>query len=91
MCMQSFKSIDNNLAKLRRGVDTTPPPSAPEREGMEKYHLRERVNICLAGQNLDMAELNFFGRPFDRRLASRYFELCVIFSKDQALLIDFFF
>ena len=44
MCMQGFKSIDNYLAKLRRG-DRYNPPSPPEREGVEKYHLRERVNV----------------------------------------------
>ena len=46
LCMQSFKSIDNKLAKLRRGIDTTPPP---EREGVEKYHLKEMVKLkCVA-------------------------------------------
>ena len=42
MCMQSSKSVDNKFAKLRRGggVDTA---SLPEREGVEKYHPRERV------------------------------------------------
>ena len=42
MCMLSFKSIDNLLAKLRRGGRYSPPPP-PEREGVKKYHLRERV------------------------------------------------
>ena len=53
LCMQSFKSIDNSLAKLRRGVDTIPPP--PEREGVEKYHLREMVKgkmNCLFGSHV---------------------------------------
>ena len=36
--MQSFKSINNCLAKLRRGVDTS---STQEGGGMEKYLLRE--------------------------------------------------
>ena len=38
MCMQSFKSIDNKLAKISERIPT-------EREGVEKYQLRERVNI----------------------------------------------
>ena len=42
MCMQSFKSIDNEIVKLRRGIQ---PPHPPEREGVEKYHLRESVNF----------------------------------------------
>ena len=46
MCMQGFKSIDDYLAKLRRGDRyNPPPPSPPEREGVEKYHLRERANV----------------------------------------------
>ena len=45
MCMQGFKSIDDYLAKLRRGDRYNPPPSPPEREGVEKYHLRERANV----------------------------------------------
>ena len=44
MCMQSFKSVDNQLAKLRREVDITTPLLIIEREGVEKYHLRGRVN-----------------------------------------------
>ena len=51
MCMQSFRSIDNQLAKLRRGGRYSPPPP-PEREGVEKYHLRERVKFVLHGTSL---------------------------------------
>ena len=53
MCMQSSRSIDNQLAKLRRGVDTPlPPPPAPEREVVEKYHLRERVNKTIVNTSI---------------------------------------
>ena len=48
MCIKSFRSIDNQLAKLSRGVDTAPPPPHPEREGVEKYHLRERVQALFS-------------------------------------------
>ena len=40
-----------------------------------------------------MYELNFNSRPFGRKTNQPLFlfEHCVIFSKDQALAIDFFF
>ena len=72
MCSRSFRSIDNQLAKLRRGIDTTAPPPPPEREGVEKYHLRERVSI---------ADVFFFVFKSDRKWT---FQTCKQKTKDVA-------